>query len=120
MCFSRARMRYYWISASSVSVGTLPERDLIQECTRAGLAAAASRGRKGGRKPIAPCKVTHAQPSRPHLDRAVHHRRAKRCRHHQSASPVLRCLAWVATISVWKHEIEFGCEQVNHGFEVAD
>jgi hypothetical protein len=33
---------------------------------------------------------------------------------------VLRCLAWVATISVWKHEIEFGCEQVNHGFEVAD
>src|SRR6478672_6366705 len=24
---------------------------------------------------------------------------------------VLRCLAWVATISVWKHEIEFGCEQ---------
>ena len=29
-------------------------------------------------------------------------------------------LAWVATISVWKHEIEFGCEQVNHGFEVAD
>jgi DNA invertase Pin-like site-specific DNA recombinase len=28
------------------------ERDLIQERTRAGLAAAASRGRKGGRKPV--------------------------------------------------------------------
>ncbi len=28
------------------------ERDLIQECTRAGLAAAAARGRKGGRKPV--------------------------------------------------------------------
>jgi type I restriction enzyme, S subunit len=37
-----------------------------------------------------------------------------------STNSVLRCLAWVATISVWKHEIEFGCEQVNHGFEVAD
>ena len=37
-----------------------------------------------------------------------------------SVITVLRCLAWVATISVWKHEIEFGCEQVNHGFEVAD
>jgi hypothetical protein len=37
-----------------------------------------------------------------------------------SLNSVLRCLAWVATISVWKHEIEFGCEQVNHGFEVAD
>jgi hypothetical protein len=39
---------------------------------------------------------------------------------HKSRFMVLRCLAWVATISVWKHEIEFGCEQVNHGFEVAD
>ena len=39
---------------------------------------------------------------------------------HGSIFMVLRCLAWVATISVWKHEIEFGCEQVNHGFEVAD
>lgn len=38
----------------------------------------------------------------------------------KSTYVVLRCLAWVATISVWKHEIEFGCEQVNHGFEVAD
>ena len=28
------------------------ERDLIQERTRAGLAAAAARGRKGGRKPV--------------------------------------------------------------------
>ena len=28
------------------------ERDLVQERTRAGLAAAASRGRKGGRKPV--------------------------------------------------------------------
>jgi MFS superfamily sulfate permease-like transporter len=39
---------------------------------------------------------------------------------HKSRFMVLRCLAWVATISVWKHEIEFGCEQINHGFEVAD
>ncbi len=28
------------------------ERDLIQERTRAGLVAAAARGRKGGRKPV--------------------------------------------------------------------
>lgn len=28
------------------------ERDLIQERTRAGLAAAAARGKKGGRKPV--------------------------------------------------------------------
>ena len=28
------------------------ERDLIRERTRAGLAAAAARGRKGGRKPV--------------------------------------------------------------------
>ena len=28
------------------------ERDLIRECTRAGLVAAAARGRKGGRKPV--------------------------------------------------------------------
>jgi DNA invertase Pin-like site-specific DNA recombinase len=28
------------------------ERDLIQERTRAGLAAAAARGRQGGRKPV--------------------------------------------------------------------
>ena len=28
------------------------ERDLIRERTRAGLAAAATRGRKGGRKPV--------------------------------------------------------------------
>jgi DNA invertase Pin-like site-specific DNA recombinase len=32
------------------------ERDLIQERTRAGLAAAASRGRVGGRKPVVTCE----------------------------------------------------------------
>jgi len=38
------------------------ERDLIQERTRAGLAAAAARGRKGGRKPvITPDKLARAQ-----------------------------------------------------------
>ena len=33
---------------------------------------------------------------------------------------VLRCLEWVATISIWQHEIEFTGEQVDHGFEIAD
>ena len=38
------------------------ERDLIQERTRAGLAAAAARGRKGGRKPvITPDKLARAR-----------------------------------------------------------
>lgn len=38
------------------------ERDLIRERTRAGLAAAAERGRKGGRKPVmTPAKLTRAR-----------------------------------------------------------
>jgi DNA invertase Pin-like site-specific DNA recombinase len=38
------------------------ERDLIRERTRAGLAAAAARGRKGGRKPVVtPEKLKRAQ-----------------------------------------------------------
>jgi DNA invertase Pin-like site-specific DNA recombinase len=38
------------------------ERDLIRERTRAGLAAAAARGRKGGRKPVVtPDKLKRAQ-----------------------------------------------------------
>jgi DNA invertase Pin-like site-specific DNA recombinase len=38
------------------------ERDLIQERTRAGLAAAAARGRKGGRKPVVNAdKLEHAR-----------------------------------------------------------
>ena len=49
-----------------------------------------------------------------------HERHYSNIRMTATALLVLRCLAWVATISVWKHEIEFGCEQVNHGFEVAD
>jgi DNA invertase Pin-like site-specific DNA recombinase len=44
------------------------ERDLIQERTRAGLAAAAARGRKGGRKPV----ITDERLKRAHGTGATH------------------------------------------------
>ena len=45
------------------------ERDLIQERTRAGLAAAAARGRKGGRKPVVTSEKLEARPNH-HRQRA--------------------------------------------------
>jgi len=51
MTRSQVRARSYWPICGSPHVAQF-ERDLIGERTRAGLTAAAVRGRKGGRKPV--------------------------------------------------------------------
>ena len=47
------------------------ERRLIQERTRAGLQAARARGRKGGRKPIAPNDPRIQTAKKMHADKAL-------------------------------------------------